>query len=275
MADKDPQVELGIALLERARNPEAIALAVGVLGDSADPRIRQVIVDKYAALGAEPRRRDSGCFQRAALVRALRGRATPAETALLEMALWTHEFVGRDDVAGDLRGAALLTLNKGDERLASFHAVRLLSDAHPMSGEPAATAARLLASKGELLPLYGLVTQGAGTVEVRAESLRGLTGLPLSLLARVLDQYRSSKDEALIVGLFDLLLAHPSRAEFSGFIGLFLDSTQSIDLYRFLVTSIVATRDPALIAVLRRSDGPSADSPKGKILGEALAGAQP
>ena len=72
MAENGAQVELGMVLLGRAKNPEAIASAVGMLGESADPRIRPVIAHKYETLNAEPRRRDSGCFQRTALVRALR-----------------------------------------------------------------------------------------------------------------------------------------------------------------------------------------------------------
>src|ERR1700736_4332262 len=135
MAEKDAQVELGMALLGRAKNLEAIASAVGMLGESGDPRIRQVIAQKYEALNAEPRRRDSGCFQRTALVRALRGRATPHDLALLETALWTREIIGRFDSASELRGAALVTLNDVDGGLACFHAVRLLTDAHKMSGQ--------------------------------------------------------------------------------------------------------------------------------------------
>src|SRR5438874_637124 len=188
MADKDAQVELGLALLGRAGNPEAIATAVGTLGDSADPRIRQVIGQKYAALNAQPRRRDSGCFQRTALVRALRGRATTDDLGLLETALWTIEIIGRFDAASELRAAALVTLNDLDGSLACFQAVRLLSDAHEMSSEPAVTAARLLAMREQLLPLYGLIVNGGGTSEVRAECLRGLTGLPVSLVAHLLEQ---------------------------------------------------------------------------------------
>ena len=270
MADHEAQVELGVVLLGRAKNPEAIASAVGMLGESADPRIRQVIAQKYATLNAEPRRRDSGCFQRTALVRALRGRATPDDLALLETALWTYEIIGRFDAASELRGAALVTLNDVDGGLASFHAVRLLSDAHEMSGEPAVTAARLLAMREQLLPLYGLVASGGGTPEVRAEGLRGLTGLPVSLVAHLLEQYRDEKDSTVMVGLFDLVLGHPSRAEFAGFIASVLDRTQSIDLYRFVVNSIVASRDPVLIALLRRSDAPGENSPKGTVLREAL-----
>jgi len=270
MAEKDAQVELGMALLGRAKNPEAIASAVGTLGESADPRIRQVIAQKYEWLNAEPRRRDSGCFQRTALVRALRGRATTAEIPLLETALWTRESIGRFDAASELRAAALVTLNDVDGALACFHGVRLLSDAHEMSGEPALTAARLLTMREQLLPLYGLVASGAGPPEVRAECLRGLTGLPVSLVTRLLEQYRDEKDVTVLVGLFDLLLGHPARPEFAGFIASFLERTQSIDLYRFAVNSIVASRDPVLIALLHRADGPGENSPKGTVLREAL-----
>jgi hypothetical protein len=271
MPDKEAQVELGLVLLGRAGNPDAIATAVGTLGDSADPRIRQVITQKYETLNAQPRRRDSGCFERTALVRALRGRATADDVALIETALWTQEIIGRFDAASELRAAALVTLNDVDSALACFHAVRLLSDAHEMSGEPAVTAARLLAMREQTLPLYGLVVNGGGTPEVRAECLRGLTTLPVSLVTRLLDQYHDETDSAVIVGLFDLLLGHSSRAEFAGFIGSFLDRTQSIDLYRFVVNSIVASRDTTLTALLRRPDGPGENSPKGQVLREALA----
>jgi hypothetical protein len=270
MAEKDPQVELGMVLLGRAKNPEAIASATGMLADSADPRIRQVIAQKYETLNAEPRRRDSGCFQRTALVRALRGRATTDDVGLLETALWTHEIIGRFDAASELRAAALVTLNDVDGALACFHGVRLLSDAHEMSGESAVTAARLLTMRKQLLPLYGLVAAGGGTPDVRSECLRGLTGLPVSLVTRLLEQYRDEKDATVIVGLFDLVLGHPSRPAFAGFIATFLDRTPSIDLYRFVVNSIVASRDPALIALLRRPDGPGENSPKGTVLREAL-----
>jgi hypothetical protein len=271
MAIKDPQVELGIVLLSRAGNPEAIATAVGSLGESRDPRIRQVITQKYATLNAQPRRRDSGCFQRTALVRALRGHATADEVFLLETALWTIEILGRFDAATDLRAAALVTLNDVDGTLAGFHAVRLLSDAHEMSGEPALTAARLLAMREQILPLYGLVVGGGATPEVRAECLRGLTTLPDSLVHRLLNAYQDEKDSTIMLGLFDLLLGHSSRAAFAPFIASFLDRTGSIDLYRFVVNSIVASRDPALMALLRRPDGPAESGPKGTVLREALA----
>jgi hypothetical protein len=270
MTDRDQQAELGMVLLARAKNPEAIASAVGMLGESADPRIRRVIGQKYETLNADPRRRDSGCFQRTALVRALRGRATTDDITLLETALWTVEILGRFDAASELRAAALVTLNDVDGSLACFHGARLLSDAHEMSGEPAVTAARLLAMREQLLPLYALVASGGAMAEVRAECLRGLTALPVSLVQHLLEQYREEKEATVVVGLFDLVLGHSSRSAFAGFVASFLDRTQSIDLYRFVVNSIVASRDPVLIDLLRRPDGPGENSPKGTVLHEAL-----
>jgi hypothetical protein len=89
-------------------------------------------------------------------------------------------------------------------------------------------------------------------------------------MLRLLDQYRDEKDNTVVVGLFDLVLGHPSRAAFADFIAAFLVRTQAIDLYRFIVSSLVASRDPVLIALLRRPDGPSETSPKGVVLREAL-----
>jgi hypothetical protein len=104
----------------------------------------------------------------------------------------------------------------------------------------------------------------------RCQGVRGLTGLPVSLVSRLLEQHRDEKEVTVVVGLFDLVLGHPSRSEFAGFVASFLDRTQSIDLYRFVVNSIVASRDPVLIELLRRPDGPGENSPKGTVLREAL-----
>jgi hypothetical protein len=93
----------------------------------------------------------------------------------------------------------------------------------------------------------------------------------VSLVDRLVERHRHEKDETVLVGLFDLLLRHKDRAQFAGALGGFLDRTTSLDLYRFLVNSIVARRDPALITVLRRPNGPDKDSRKGKVLEEALA----
>jgi hypothetical protein len=90
------------------------------------------------------------------------------------------------------------------------------------------------------------------------------------LVQHLLEQYREEKEATVVVGLFDLVLGHSSRSAFAGFVASFLDRTQSIDLYRFVVNSIVASRDPGLIDLLRQPDGPGEHSPRGAVLHEAL-----
>jgi hypothetical protein len=45
-----------------------------------------------------------------------------------------------------------------------------------------------------------------------AECLRSLTDLPASLLPSLVERFRESDDEIVLLGLFDLLLAHAARA---------------------------------------------------------------
>ena len=117
----------------------------------------------------------------------------------------------RDEATG-LRAAALIVLNEVDETLAAFHATRLLVDefADPMSGEPSVTAARVLASQDNLLPLYLLVSQAAPPVspDALSECLRSLTSLPVGLLPALVERYSGTTSAAVLAGLYDLLVSH-------------------------------------------------------------------
>jgi len=175
-------------------------------------------------------------------------------------------------VAGRLRGAALVGLAAADERVAAFTAARLLADPQTsdMSGEPALTAVRVLASLGETRLLYGyLAGPGAKVAEVVGEALRALSDAPASVLSVLAESYARSPDEIVLVGLFDLLLARPDRQDFARLTARFLRQTGLLDVFRYLVTSIVAGRDPLLIGLLRElaSELPP---PKTAILEEAL-----
>lgn len=266
-------LDVGLALLRDAKNPEALALALDALPSTGDARLRPAFVDKYADYAAHSGRADPGGFQRTLLLKAWRAWATLEDIAVLESALWTFEFLhpGPSEVAGNLRGAALVTLNDLDQRLAAFHAVRLLGDQHTStSGEPAVTAARVLAQQQQALPLYEQALEARGHSEVLAECLRGLPQLPLSLVLRIVEDYRETRDEIVLLGLFDMLLAHPQRTSLTGFVRDFLDATTLIDVYRVVVTSIVALRDEAFIALLRQEAQSQRAPVKAAILADAL-----
>jgi hypothetical protein len=261
-------------LVATERNAELVLAALAALEPWEEPALRPVLLERYADYAAQPARRDPGGAVRAALLKALRPHARPDDVPLLEAATTTYEFQ-YGEVAGDLRAAALLTLARVDAVLAGYHAVRLLADRRHtsiMSGEPAATAARLLAAQRQFLPLYGYLMLDAEAIgDVTAECLRGLPALPATLLAALVRRYRESSDEIILLGLFDLLLAHESRPAYADFLLDFLRTTTLATLYRSLVMTLVAEGEPAMLAQLAAMAEMEPNRAKVAILREALA----
>ncbi|HVA91803.1 MAG TPA: hypothetical protein VNL71_18410 [Chloroflexota bacterium] len=261
---------VGSALL-----PDTLEGALAELADQQDTETRAAILARYDACYTDPKRGDSGCYVRSALLRALRPLALPADRALLEGAINTYEYLppGRSEVASGLRAAALIALNEVDPILAGYHAVRLLWDARTsgMSGEPAVTAAALLGSQEQMLPLYAYLWQPhpAGS-EVIGACLRNLTTLPDSLLSALIAQYQGSEDEIVLLGLSDLLLAHPARALCTPVLRELLDRPRLPNLFRYLVLTMRASRQDAWIAELKRLQREEHIPFRVEILREAL-----
>lgn len=270
------QIEYATRLVQSERQLELVQAALDVLAAAGDPAARPVLLGRYAELAQEGTRRDPGCYLRAAIMRALRYLARRDDGAVLERAVTTYEFMppGPIEVAAGLRSAALVTLNEVDETLAAYHSVRLLTDRHTsqMSGEPAVTAAQVLAAQGHELPLYAYVLrEGPGLSEVIGECLRCLTPIPASLLAPLVERYIESQDEIVLLGLFDLLLAHEAQASYDAMVLEFLHGTRLYNIYRYLVSMIVASRRDDRIAALTALAAEEKDHLKAEILREALA----
>ena len=237
--------------------------ALAVIKEREDVRLRPALLRKYTALDADGVRRDPGGVVRTATLKALRPVALPEDVVLAERAVATYEFL-YGEAAGDLRGAGLLLLNEVDPPLAGFHSVRLLDDQYTsiMSGEPAVTAARVLAAQGQVLPLYAYVMRDEPAVaDVVGEGLRSLGAMPPSLLPAVVKKYRTSKSEIVLLGLFDLLLASDARPAYLPFIFDFLQSTTLYNLYRYLLIVLVTGHDPDIMeqieAMARRERDPT------------------
>lgn len=250
--------------------------ALLAFADDAAPDEHALLGTLYAYYDTDPYKRDTGAYVRAAILRALRPVVRSADTPLLEHALLTYEFPppGRVEGAAHLRAAALLTLIEVDPTLAGYHAARLLGDEYnsPMSGEPGVTAVRVLAAQEQWLPLYSCITgAGAGRSEVVSECLRSLAALPPSLLPPLVERYRETDDELVLVGLFDLILAHEAGAAQAEFIGRFLRETDLRDAYRYLATVIVAGRHEHLLPEVIALAKVERDRLKAKALHEALS----
>lgn len=274
------QSAFAIEIVEREKDVQALRAALDVLRERPSHAARPALLARYATLAADGIKRDAGTYLRAAILQALRPLAQPADVPLLEQATATYEYLPptRSEEAGLLRSTALVVLNEVDTSLAAFHAVRLLNDPEtsPLSGEPALTAVRLLAAQDHRLPLYAYVLyqerlNQPRLSEVISECLKSLIGLPASLLPPVLERYRDSTDEAVVVGLVDLALAYGDEPAPKGFLQMFLRGTRLYAVYRYLVVRLVTDHDPRFLPELARLAATEADPRRLASLEEALA----
>ena len=140
-----------------------------------------------------------------------------------------------------------------------------------MSGEPALTAVRVLAAGGNELPLHAYVFAGEGTLsEVTAECLRNLVLIPDTLLQPIIDTFIGSKEQIVLLGLFDLLLNHASRDEFTELILTFLSKTTLVEIFRFVVSELVAQGDELILEELATMANFETNRDKEEILRQAL-----
>ncbi len=258
---------LALELATSEKRLDILLPALKILAAQPEQEYRSVLIERYGYFDADGVKRDQGCHTRSTILDALRPIALQDDVGLLERAALTYEFLPphRSEVAAGLRAAGLMCLFEIDHELATWHAVRLLQDPYtaPMSGEPALTAVRVLASCGKVLPLYQLACQAGDHIpDVVAECLRNLTQLPPPLLPSLVERHLASEDGIVLVGLFDLLLVHESWEEHRATIRDFLGATRSADLFHYLVMAIIASRKPQLIDDLVRMAAVECSPPK-------------
>jgi hypothetical protein len=94
--------------------------------------------------------------------------------------------------------------------------------------------------------------------------------MPATLVPALVTRFKESRDEVILLGLFDLLLEHPARAEFAPVVRDFLRVTPLLDLYRSLVATLIAGRDPEWQDELHRMAREERHPGKTAILREAL-----
>lgn len=250
--DPEAQAAYAATLLTPKAAQATLHAALGVLRDVPFPAARSALRELYEHLDKDGPRRDSGAYVRRLILAALRPIVIPADAPLLLRAVTTVERMppSFEDEAGPLRATALITLNEVDPELAAFHATRLLADVHAdrMSGEPCLTAARVLASQENLLPLYAYAMQEGSSAlpEVMGECLRSLTAIPLPLLPGLIERHSKGQDTVVLIGLCDLLIKHERGPQGPDYLGELLATTQDPDLVRYLTIALLAGRDEAL-----------------------------
>lgn len=244
--------DAALRLLARAQSPEDVRAAL-TAASVEDPRVRAGLLERYRHLGTNGPRLDPTTTVRSEILIALRDHLLAVDLPLLEKAATTNERGYSGEIAGPLRSAAIVAIASIDPATAKVHAVRLLADTantDPMSGEPALSAARVLAAQGEALVLYLHAMGGGATGEVLGECLRSLTELPTQLALLLAEQLRETRDEAALLGLVDLVLGHPDPAVAAAFLPGWLAADASEDLYRYVAAAAVASRREDLRAII-------------------------
>lgn len=268
----DERIEATIQAMTTSRDLEVVRFAIDLLGEEEQPQLRDDLLRKYAWCQAQPHRRDGGGFIRAAIIRAVRPVSSPEDTSLFQQATLTYEMDGPTEVCGDLRSVGLLALNDLDPDLAANYAARFLLDPQfTFSGEPITTAIRLLASHGNLAPIFGVVSWGMTRSDVIAEGLRNLTELHDNLLPLLVDRYLANEDEQIILGLFELLLGHRTRDTWAVTIETWFRTTTVMDLYGIVAIQVVGSRSEMLINMLRSIRNEELDRLRQELLDQALA----
>jgi hypothetical protein len=278
-----PQEQAAYAnsLLRPKNGLEVIQAALGALAKTPFPPARDALRDLYWHYSEHNGTRDPGAYTRTAILKALQAIMGMDDTELVVDAVTTYEFLppSFSEESALLRGTAIVLLAELDTRLSSFFATRLLADEHTesMSGEPALTAARVLSSHGEILPLYFYATQRpeGRHPEVTAECLRNLADAPDVVVRELIDQISDSDDRAALVGLFDLLLSGPNAPRHPDFINKYLQDTKDVDLYQYLLTIMVTSPYEAVHRLVGNAVEDERNEKKVAILRDAYALAPP
>lgn len=274
--DPDRQAACAIALLQPGARHDVLLAVLRVLAEHPSVEAHEPLLAVYRHLASDGTKRDPGAYVRSAALNALRPILLISDTPLLLQAVDTFEYLppGFGEEASALRAAALLALNELNDETTSYYAARFLIDGQmaQMSGEPALTAVRVLASRNELVPLYQYVMQSTGLIvaDVSSECLRHLTALPVSLLPGVVTavDIRSSPIES--VGLFDLLIGHESGPQMLDYIAAYLSNPHDLDVYRYLILTALTARRDELTCLLCEAAQDDFDERRRDILIEAL-----
>jgi len=270
------QAAYAMALLDQRNGAETVLTALQALQRTPLPAAREPLWQLYHYYSERGQRQDPAAYLRAAILRALREIVLPADIEQLASVTNTFVFPPPDfkEEGAMLRSTALLALNELEDELGRYHAVRLLANEHTdaMSGEPALTAAKVLATHNEMLPLYFYVMQdGARTLpEVVSACLSNLVTLRADLVPGLVARYQESANEVILVGLFDLLLNHQAGPQAMPFLEQFLASSPHFDAYRYLVVTMATSGKGALLDLLLDASHLITDRRRGTLLLEGL-----
>lgn len=248
-------------ILSDEGSPELVKLALESLGADIQPADGPVLRQLDEDFDASGAKKDPGGNVRVEVLKVLWHLRSGEDMALALRARNTSErtLQGNGEM---IRAAGLALLGALDPQRGCPEAVLVLGrdDSNPatessrMTGEPALTAVRLLASQQETnaLLLY-LLSDNSPNLEVVGETLRGLTSLDFATLEPILIDLANREDDGLLVAVCDVLVELPPSPGLAPLVRKLLDAPSRGEVYEFIVSSIVASRRMDLVELVLES----------------------
>ena len=225
------------------------ACVLATLDESHRPTLRAA----YMRFHDQPTRDKAGML-RESLVRLLVHIEHPADADIYRLGLESYHLQPVDDVAQNLRAAALAGLAPIDPSLACLYATRFLGEPHTsvFNCEPAMTALDVLVASNQRLPIYQFLLRDG---EMMAKSGRGeLTGkaleslgddFPLSPYEGLMAQYQALDQPTASVGIINWVIDRRAESLYDQLEAAILE-TRDGDLRAYGLIMLAAARDDEL-----------------------------
>lgn len=250
--------DLALALLSRTQSRRYLddclrALTSEKLQATLEDRHRPPLREKFLGWHEDPRRDKAGLL-RESVTRLLVAIGNPADADIYQLGIETYYLQPVDDVAQNLRAAALAGLAALDPPLACLYATRFLGEPHTsvFNCEPALTALEVLVAAGQRLPLYQfLLRDGAAMAQTARGELTGKAleslgqDFPPRLYARLMAQYAALDQPTASMGIINWVINGRQRTLYQKLEALIL-ATRDDDLRRYGLVMMAAARDDEL-----------------------------
>lgn len=270
--------ELALEILPGEGNPELLAAALRALSTGVRTEDHEALIELYAHLDGDGRRRDAGGAVRVEVLKVLWHLRNGEDEELARHAATTRE-VSLNGNGEMIRAAGIALLGVLDPPAAGMLAAQMLGagDADRMTAQPALTAANLLAAQGEFtaLALYAHASVRSGPPEVVAECLRGLVRVPALQIVGLLEDFARSGDECLLLGLCDFIVEHAPDPVTSDLARRVFGLKEQDEIYAYLATATVASRREDLLDAFLTAIKTETDRTRLKIAAQALELAAP
>ena len=250
--------DLALQLLARSNSRQVLddcLLALGAerVRETLDESHRPILREKCLRYYAESKRDKAGLL-REGLTRLLVYIDDPHDADIYRLGLDAYHLQPVNDVAQNLRAAALAGLAPIDPPLACLYATRFLGEPHTsvFNCEPAMTAVDVLVASDQRLPIYQFLLRGgvqmaqSGRGELTGRALESLGGeFPLQLYEGLIDLYQAIDQPTATMGIVNWIVEGRKGALYDRLEALIL-ATRDDDLRRYGLVMMAAARDDEL-----------------------------